>query len=108
MHRHQRIRRNLAVDHMLACPASADHKSVSYPLFDVWAAASRGGLATHTRGVLRVATADSTTLMGAGLQHDDARAHMLLPIIPCYVSYDAAFSCELAVIVQNRLRRMHK
>jgi pyruvate dehydrogenase E1 component len=55
-----------------------------------------------------LATSGRTTLMGEGLQHDDGHSHVLSSVIPCCVSYDPTFAYELAVIVQDGLRRMYK
>jgi pyruvate dehydrogenase E1 component len=62
----------------------------------------------RTRGFLLGATSGRTTLMGEGLQHDDGHSHVLSSVIPCCVSYDPTFAYELAVIVQDGLRRMYK
>ncbi|MFJ3046070.1 pyruvate dehydrogenase (acetyl-transferring), homodimeric type [Herbaspirillum chlorophenolicum] len=67
-----------------------------------WAAAD-----ARTRGFLLGATAGRTTLMGEGLQHDDGHSHVLSSVIPSCISYDPAFSHELAVIIQDGLRRMY-
>ncbi|OVZ64970.1 pyruvate dehydrogenase (acetyl-transferring), homodimeric type [Pigmentiphaga sp. NML080357] len=67
-----------------------------------WAAAD-----ARTRGFLLGATSGRTTLMGEGLQHDDGHSHVLSSVIPSCVSYDPAFACELAVIIQDGLRRMY-
>ena len=67
-----------------------------------WAAAD-----ARTRGFLLGATAGRTTLMGEGLQHDDGHSHVLSSVIPSCVSYDPTFACELAVIIQDGLRRMY-
>ncbi|WP_233837876.1 pyruvate dehydrogenase (acetyl-transferring), homodimeric type [Paraburkholderia sp. ZP32-5] len=61
----------------------------------------------RTRGFLLGATSGRTTLMGEGLQHDDGHSHVLSSVIPNCVSYDPTFSYELAVIVQDGLRRMY-
>jgi len=60
----------------------------------------------RTRGFLLGATSGRTTLMGEGLQHDDGHSHVLSSVIPNCVSYDPTFSYELAVIIQDGLRRM--
>ncbi len=60
----------------------------------------------RTRGFLLGATSGRTTLMGEGLQHDDGHSHVLSSVIPCCVSYDPTFAYELAVIVQDGMRRM--
>ncbi|WP_144110251.1 pyruvate dehydrogenase (acetyl-transferring), homodimeric type [Paraburkholderia sp. BCC1886] len=61
----------------------------------------------RTRGFLLGATSGRTTLMGEGLQHDDGHSHVLSSVIPNCISYDPTFACELAVIVQDGLRRMY-
>ncbi|WP_420995648.1 pyruvate dehydrogenase (acetyl-transferring), homodimeric type [Cupriavidus sp. 30B13] len=61
----------------------------------------------RARGFLLGATSGRTTLMGEGLQHDDGHSHVLSSVIPCCVSYDPAFACELAVIVHDGMRRMY-
>jgi pyruvate dehydrogenase E1 component len=58
------------------------------------------------RGFLLGGTAGRTTLNGEGLQHEDGHSHILSSMIPNCVSYDPAFAHELAVIVQNGLKRM--
>jgi pyruvate dehydrogenase E1 component len=68
-----------------------------------WAAAD-----IQARGFLVGGTAGRTTLAGEGLQHDDGHSHLFSANIPNCISYDPTFSYELAVIVQNGLRRMFK
>jgi pyruvate dehydrogenase E1 component len=58
------------------------------------------------RGFLVGATAGRTTLAGEGLQHQDGHSHVLASVVPTLHAYDAAFAYELAVIVQDGLRRM--
>lgn len=53
------------------------------------------------------ATSGRTTLMGEGLQHDDGHSHVLSSVIPNCISYDPTFAYELAVIIQDGLRRMY-
>ncbi|MDH3227239.1 MAG: pyruvate dehydrogenase (acetyl-transferring), homodimeric type [Thermoleophilia bacterium] len=60
----------------------------------------------RTRGFLIGATAGRTTLNGEGLQHQDGQSHLLSAPIPNCVSYDPAYAYEIAVIVQDGLRRM--
>jgi len=60
------------------------------------------------RGFLLGGTAGRTTLNGEGLQHEDGHSHLLASTIPNCVSYDPAFGYELAVIVQDGLRRMYQ
>jgi pyruvate dehydrogenase E1 component len=66
-----------------------------------WAAADM-----RTRGFLVGATAGRTTLAGEGLQHQDGHSHLLAYPIPTLQAYDPAFAYELAVIVQDGIRRM--
>ena len=61
---------------------------------------------SQARGFLLGGTAGRTTLAGEGLQHQDGHSHILASTIPNCVSYDPTFSYELAVIVQDGLRRM--
>ncbi|MEE2672530.1 MAG: pyruvate dehydrogenase (acetyl-transferring), homodimeric type [Myxococcota bacterium] len=60
----------------------------------------------QARGFLLGGTAGRTTLAGEGLQHQDGHSHILSATIPNCISYDPAFAYELAVIVQDGLRRM--
>jgi pyruvate dehydrogenase E1 component len=66
-----------------------------------WAAADQ-----RARGFLLGATAGRTTLNGEGLQHEDGHSHILSSVIPNCISYDPTYGYELAVIVQDGLRRM--
>lgn len=68
-----------------------------------WAAGDQ-----RARGFLLGGTAGRTTLNGEGLQHEDGHSHLLSSTIPNCVSYDPTFAYELAVIVQDGLRRMHQ
>ena len=61
---------------------------------------------SRARGFLVGGTAGRTTLNGEGLQHEDGHSHILSAAIPNCVSYDPTFAYELAVIVQDGLRRM--
>jgi pyruvate dehydrogenase E1 component len=61
---------------------------------------------SRARGFLLGATAGRTTLNGEGLQHEDGHSHLLSATIPNCVSYDPTFAYELAVIIQEGLRRM--
>jgi len=63
---------------------------------------------SQARGFLIGATAGRTTLNGEGLQHQDGHSHLLASTIPNCVSYDPAYAYELAVIVQDGLRRMYQ
>ena len=60
----------------------------------------------RARGFLIGGTAGRTTLNGEGLQHEDGHSHILSSTIPNCVSYDPTFAYEVAVIVQDGLRRM--
>jgi len=62
----------------------------------------------QARGFLIGGTAGRTTLAGEGLQHQDGHSHLLSSTIPNCVSYDPTYSYELAVIVQDGLRRMYQ
>ena len=66
-----------------------------------WAAADM-----QSRGFLLGGTAGRTTLAGEGLQHQDGHSHVQSSTIPNCVSYDPTFSYEVAVIIQDGLRRM--
>ncbi|MGH8685116.1 MAG: transketolase-like TK C-terminal-containing protein, partial [Nitrosospira sp.] len=44
---------------------------------------------------------------GEGLQHEDGHSHLSASTIPNCVSYDPTFAYELAVIIQDGLRRMY-
>jgi pyruvate dehydrogenase E1 component len=61
---------------------------------------------SRARGFLIGGTAGRTTLNGEGLQHEDGHSHVLASTIPNCVAYDPAYGYELAVIVQDGLRRM--
>ena len=61
----------------------------------------------HTRGFLIGATAGRTTLNGEGLQHEDGHSQIQADLIPNCISYDPTFQYELAVIIQDGLRRMY-
>ncbi|HET9686861.1 MAG TPA: pyruvate dehydrogenase (acetyl-transferring), homodimeric type, partial [Pseudolabrys sp.] len=62
----------------------------------------------RARGFLLGGTAGRTTLNGEGLQHEDGHSHVLAATIPNCVSYDPTFAYEVAVIIQDGLRRMMK
>ncbi|CAG9297947.1 pyruvate dehydrogenase (acetyl-transferring), homodimeric type [Celerinatantimonas diazotrophica] len=61
----------------------------------------------QARGFLLGGTAGRTTLNGEGLQHEDGHSHVLSSVIPNCVSYDPSFAYEVAVIMQDGLRRMY-
>ncbi len=60
------------------------------------------------KGFLLGATAGRTTLNGEGLQHEDGHSLLLASTIPNLMAYDAAFAYELAVIIQNGMKRMYQ
>ncbi|HMN44068.1 MAG TPA: pyruvate dehydrogenase (acetyl-transferring), homodimeric type [Povalibacter sp.] len=68
----------------------------------IWAAGD-----SQARGFLIGGTAGRTTLAGEGLQHQDGHSHLLSSTVPNCVSYDPTFTYELAVIVQDGMRRMY-
>lgn len=68
----------------------------------IWAAADQ-----RTRGFLMGGTAGRTTLNGEGLQHEDGHSHLMAATVPNCVSYDPTYAYELAVIIQDGLRRMY-
>jgi pyruvate dehydrogenase E1 component len=53
-------------------------------------------------------TAGRTTLAGEGLQHQDGHSQLVATTVPNCVAYDPTFAYELAVIVQDGLRRMYQ
>jgi pyruvate dehydrogenase E1 component len=61
----------------------------------------------QARGFLVGGTAGRTTLAGEGLQHQDGHSQLVATTIPNCVAYDPTFAYELAVIVQDGLRRMY-
>jgi pyruvate dehydrogenase E1 component len=67
----------------------------------VWAAGDQ-----RARGFLVGGTAGRTTLNGEGLQHEDGHSQVLSGTVPNCISYDPTFAYEVAVIVQDGLRRM--
>jgi pyruvate dehydrogenase E1 component len=69
----------------------------------IWAAAD-----SRTRGFLLGGTAGRTTLAGEGLQHQDGNSHVYSLCVPNCVSYDPAYAYELAVIIEDGIRRMYK
>jgi pyruvate dehydrogenase E1 component len=61
---------------------------------------------SRTRGFLLGGTSGRTTLNGEGLQHEDGQSQVFASVIPNCKSYDPTFGYELAVVVQDGLRRM--
>ena len=62
----------------------------------------------RSRGFLLGGTSGRTTLNGEGLQHEDGHSHLWSATIPNCISYDPTFSFELAVILQDGLKRMYQ
>jgi pyruvate dehydrogenase E1 component len=62
---------------------------------------------SQAKGFLLGATAGRTTLNGEGLQHQDGHSHLLASTIPNCIGYDPTYAYELAVILQDGLRRMY-
>ena len=60
------------------------------------------------RGFLMGATSGRTTLAGEGLQHADGQSHVLASVIPNIIAYDPAWAFEIALIIEEGLRRMVK
>ncbi len=60
-----------------------------------------------SRGFLLGGTSGRTTLNGEGLQHEDGHSQVIANTVPNLLSYDPAFAYELAVIVQEGIRRMY-
>jgi len=69
----------------------------------IWAFADSRG-----RGFLMGGTAGRTTMLGEGLQHQDGHSHILSSTVPSCLSYDPAYVYELAVIIQDGIRRMYQ
>src|SRR5436309_6386484 len=69
----------------------------------IWASADM-----RVRGFLLGGTAGRTTLNGEGLQHEDGHSHLLASAVPNLVTYDPAFAYELALIIQDGIRRMYQ
>jgi len=69
----------------------------------IWAFADSRG-----KGFLVGGTAGRTTLLGEGLQHQDGHSPLLASTVPTCHAYDPAFAYEIAIIVQDGLRRMYQ
>ncbi|MGA2769879.1 MAG: pyruvate dehydrogenase (acetyl-transferring), homodimeric type [Bryobacteraceae bacterium] len=69
----------------------------------IWAFADARG-----RGFLCGGTAGRTTLAGEGLQHQDGQSILLSSILPTCITYDPAYAYEIAIIVQDGIRRMYQ
>ena len=69
----------------------------------IWAFADARG-----KGFLMGGTAGRTTLSGEGLQHQDGHSLVLASAVPTCAAYDPAYAYEIAVIVQDGIRRMYQ
>ena len=69
----------------------------------IWAAAD-----SRARGFMVGATAGRTTLAGEGLQHQDGQSHLLALPVPNLLAYDPGFAFEIAVILEDGIRRMYQ
>jgi len=69
----------------------------------IWAAGD-----SQARGFLIGGTAGRTTLAGEGLQHQDGHSQLIATTVPNCVAYDPTYAYELAVIVQDGMRRMYQ
>jgi pyruvate dehydrogenase E1 component len=69
----------------------------------IWAASD-----SRVRGFLLGATAGRSTLAGEGLQHQDGQSHVYSLSVPNCLSYDPAFAYELAVVIEDGIRRMYR
>ena len=69
----------------------------------VWAGADM-----RMRGFVVGGTSGRTTLNGEGLQHEDGNSHVLSLPVPTCVSYDPTFAYELAVIIEDGIKRMYQ
>jgi pyruvate dehydrogenase E1 component len=68
----------------------------------IWAAADM-----RVRGFLLGGTSGRTTLSGEGLQHQDGNSHVLALPVPNLMAYDPAYAYEIAVIIEDGIRRMY-
>jgi pyruvate dehydrogenase E1 component len=69
----------------------------------VWAFADSRG-----KGFLMGGTAGRTTMLGEGLQHQDGHSLVLSSTVPTCVTYDPAYAYEMAVVLQDGIRRMYQ
>ncbi len=69
----------------------------------IWAAADM-----RAKGFMVGGTAGRTTLAGEGLQHQDGHSHLLATTVPTCQAYDPAFAYEIAIIIQEGIRRMYE
>jgi pyruvate dehydrogenase E1 component len=68
-----------------------------------WAFADSRG-----KGFLMGGTAGRTTMLGEGLQHQDGHSIVLSSTVPTCITYDPAFIYELAVVIQDGIKRMYE
>ena len=102
-------------DWIAAATAYANHGTAMVPFYiyySMFGFQRVGDLAwaagdMRARGFLLGGTAGRTTLNGEGLQHQDGHSHIQASLIPNCVSYDPTFAYELAVIIQDGMRRMY-
>jgi pyruvate dehydrogenase E1 component len=59
------------------------------------------------KGFMMGGTAGRTTLLGEGLQHQDGHSHVLALPVPNLLAYDPAFAYEIAIIIQDGIKRMY-
>ena len=69
----------------------------------IWAFADSRG-----KGFLMGGTAGRTTLLGEGLQHQDGHSPVLASTVPTCTAYDPAYAYEMAIIIQDGVRRMYQ
>ena len=69
----------------------------------IWCAAD-----SRTKGFMLGGTSGRTTLNGEGLQHQDGHSQLMATTVPTLMSYDPAFAYEVAVIIQDGLKRMYR
>jgi pyruvate dehydrogenase E1 component len=69
----------------------------------IWAAAD-----SRCKGFMVGGTSGRTTLSGEGLQHQDGHSHLLAYSVPNLIAYDPAFAYEIAVMIQDGIRRMYQ
>ncbi|MCC6805930.1 MAG: pyruvate dehydrogenase (acetyl-transferring), homodimeric type [Deltaproteobacteria bacterium] len=69
----------------------------------IWAAAD-----ARAKGFLLGATAGRTTLPGEGLQHQDGHSHVFALTVPNCMAYDPAYAYEIAIIIQDGIKRMYQ
>jgi pyruvate dehydrogenase E1 component len=69
----------------------------------IWLAAD-----SRTKGFLLGGTAGRTTLNGEGLQHEDGHSLLAASAVPSLQAYDPAMQYEIAVIIQDGIKRMYQ